>query len=387
MKALTGTLTPERSSAGSRSKPALGSSAQSRRRSAGRRCRLSPGEPRRSSRPAGAGSRARPGSRGRPCPPGSRIARSGAPWCSGSTTGRERPAPAAGWPYRESGELLCRHGGQQLRQQQQQRHPHPERRRRGVEHRDSPWDVAPTPMPALAPFQSLRLGGPSSGPRSSFFPPQSFKFGDAYKAERRHFLPLSLRPSLAPRESEPARRCPAASPLPEPSHCRGNLPDAAASPGALRLPPPGAGCCRAPGSPALPCSPEPSVRGKREEASGTGREDARRPGARGKARPRLRSLAVCDLAAPLCPFSSYPSPSPARPPLSPPRPTDPRRLTLPGAPGGRRLLPPQGLFLPRPLFHAEPTRRTPAAPGRRAAAPDPRPAEPRPPAGTPRLRG
>lgn len=65
---------------------------------------------------------------------------------------RDRPGgrPAAGWPYREGGELLCRHGGEQLRQQQQQRHPHPEaaaaagtQRLRVAEDGDSPWDVAP----------------------------------------------------------------------------------------------------------------------------------------------------------------------------------------------------------------------------------------------------
>lgn len=66
---------------------------------------------------------------------------------------------------------------------------------------------------------------------------------------------LCLCPSLAPRESAPARGCSPTSPLPEPSHCRGNLPDAAASPGAPRLPPPRAGCCLALGVPFSPLQP------------------------------------------------------------------------------------------------------------------------------------
>lgn len=160
-------------------------------------------------------------------------------------------------------------------------------------------------------------------------------------------LPLSS-------ESAPARRCSSPGALPLPGESAGP----AASPWG-GLPPPGAGCLLSgPGGPflSLPAL-SPLWQGKPQGGNErTGREDPA-PAARGKA------LAVCDLSQPLCPFSSYPSPSPARPPLSPPRPTDPRRLTLPGAPGGRRWLPPQGLSPPPP--HAE--RTIPAALGRRGS--------------------
>lgn len=47
---------------------------------------------------------------------------------------------------------------------------------------------------------------------------------------------------------------------------------------------------------------------------------------------------------------SYPPPSPARPTLSPPRPTDPRRLTLPGAPGGTPARSPRRAHFPPRLL-------------------------------------
>lgn len=91
----------------------------------------------------------------------------------------------------------------------------------------------------------------------------------------------------------------------------------------------------------------------RKSRGGKGTEDPPTPphrcpppaGGRGKAEPQPRRRALGDLSSPLLPFPSYPSPSPARPPLSPPRPAAPRRLTLPEAPGGLRIAP----FYPLPF--------------------------------------
>lgn len=203
-----------------------------------------------------------PGSCGAARPGGSAPAGSGAPRGTDPPGARR---PAAGRPYREGGELLGRHGGEQLRQQQQQRHPHPEaaaagtQRLREAEEGDSPGDVAPPPRRLLwLPFQSLPLGGPSSGPLFSSSPPHPLKLGDGSIAERRQFLPLSVPPSLP--EGQPrlgdaphpllSRRPPAAQ-----GTAGGDPPDPAASPGAPRLPPPGMGCCLALGVACFPLQP------------------------------------------------------------------------------------------------------------------------------------
>lgn len=160
----------------------------------------------------------------------------------------------------------------------------------------------------------------------------------------------------------PSLSSPGALPLPGESAGRRRLPRGTAPASA-----PG-GLLSSPGGPflSLPAL-SPLRQGKREETTGTGREDPPPPpGARGKALPRLRRLAVCDLSEPLCPFSSYPAPSPARPPLSPPRPTDARRLTLPGAPAGTPLASPAGFIPPPPpRLMLNQHVQIPAAPGRR----------------------
>lgn len=154
--------------------------------------------------------------------------------------------PAARWPYREGGELLGRHGGEQLRQQQQQRHPHPEaaaaaaagtQRLREAEEWDSPWDVAPSSDACLAPFQSLPLGGPSLGPLLSFSPPLEI-WGRVYSREAAVSPSLRVPASLLESQPQlgdapqPSRRPPAAQALAGGSAGPRRLPRGAAPPSA-----------------------------------------------------------------------------------------------------------------------------------------------------------
>lgn len=139
----------------------------------------------------------RPGALRRPSarlrdPAAGRTGGSSPPPPSGAPRGRH---PAAGRPYREGGQLLGRHGGEQLRQQQQQRHPHPERRRQRLGH--PPGDVA-------APLCSLLSRFFFFFSPFSFFSPHPLKCGLGRTAEHRQFRPFSV--------SGGARRCSPASP-------------------------------------------------------------------------------------------------------------------------------------------------------------------------------
>lgn len=225
-----------------------------------------------------------PRSRGRSAVPaaesgagrGGWVLRAGTAAVAGSGAPRGR---SGGRPYRECGELLGRHGGEQLGQQQQQRHPHPGaaagsssgKRRRGT-----------IPGMSLPPTPALRLGGPRSGPFLVFNPhPLELGAGSAAGS----FPPLSTSTG----QGAAARRCsPASSSLGAPRL------RAALSP--LRLRPPSDG-------------------GRGDKAGGVcGRLDPPTPPhrvrrLRGEGTAAAAGLAVCDLAETLVPFSSYPPPA------------------------------------------------------------------------------
>lgn len=159
----------------------------------------------------------------------------------------------------------------------------------------------PLPTPALAPFQSLPLGGPSLGPLLSFSPPLEI-WGRVYSREAA--VSPSLRVPASLLESQPQL---------------GDAPQLSRRPPAAQALP---GCCLALGVSFLPRSDSsPPWQRMREGKIGTGKKDGpstplRCPpsaGCRGKALPRLRRLVVCDLTEPLFPFFSYPPlfPSPA----------------------------------------------------------------------------
>lgn len=136
--------------------------------------------------------------------------------------------------------------------------------------------------------------------------------------------------------------------------------DPDASPGALPLPPPRTGCCLALGVSFFP----PQTRFPRGGESG--RERLRLesrtlrtapPVSADSGGPRERHCRCCGgwrcATSPSCssPFPLIlPHPSPGRPPLSPPRPTEPRWLTLPGTPEGTPADLPVGLIPPAPRF-------------------------------------
>lgn len=175
----------------------------------------------------------------------------------------------------------------------------------------------PPTTPDLAPFQSLRLGGPSSGPQLSFSPLQSLKFGDACKAERQHFLcvPPSLLGVSPGQEMLLSRSPPTAGgicwtrrlPLGRAASAWGGLP--ALWPwGSLSVPP----------------SPEPSVAGeatgrKREDGKGGPSTGSTREGT-GGVRPLPAALPLFLLSFPLpSPASAFPSQTHRSSPINPPR--------------------------------------------------------------------
>lgn len=137
-----------------------------------------------------------------------------------------------------------------------------------------------------------------------------------------------------------------------------------------RLPPPGAGwLLSGPGGPflSLPAlSPlwqgEPQGGNERDGKGGPGTGSTRE--GTGGVRPLPAALPLFLLSFPLpSPASAFPSQTHRSSPINPPR-----------SSRGTPLASPAGFIPPPP--HAEPTRTTPAAPGRRGGGPDPRPGSP-----------